>query len=278
MTGKIVLSIDTEDPIEPRSADPRRKGNDRRHEARQDTARRFMRLLDGHGLSATWVVGEAALFEAWGRRRSDGFPDPAVCLVGAVTRMATRQEIALSPFRSRTAAPDDDASGGDTRAERCAQLSGWNETEIRTLALPVDAEIDVERFAALGFTACRRTPLATRPSPLTDDLDLAGSILMVPVSTSIASIDSRRRLVPEAARIARIRKGLERAGSEGALIHIAFQLAELERSATLLRTVEDIMFHVVEARAGGDLQVATVADIRRVHDAETASAVPRRAA
>ncbi len=291
MTGKIVLSIDTEDPIEPRSADPRRNGADRRHEARQDTARRFMRLLDGHGLSATWVVGEAALFEAWGRRRSDGFPDPAECLVGAVTRMATRQEIALSPFRSRTAAPDDDASGGDTRAERCAQLSGWNETEIRTLALPVDAEIDVERFAALGFTACRRTPLATRPSPLTDDLfqrplpiwrtsdlDLAGSILMVPVSTSIAIIDSRRRLVPEAARIARIRKGLERAGSEGALIHIAFQLAELERSATLFRTVEDILFHVVEARAGGDLQVATVADIRRVHDAETASAVPRRAA
>ncbi len=237
-----------------------------------------MRLLDGHALAATWVVGETALIEAWGRR-SDGIPAPSGCLVGAVTGMATVQEIAVSPSR-----------GNDTRGERCSQFSGWHDNEVRTLALPVDAEIDVERFAALGFTACRRTPPATSPSRLMDDLfqrpppiwrtsdlDLAGSILMVPVSVSIGAIDNRRRLVPEAARTGRIRKGLERAARQGALIHIAFQLADLDQSEILFQTAEDILFHVAEARAGGDLQVATVAELRRAHEAESGT-VPRRAA
>ncbi len=238
-----------------------------------------MRLLDGHALAATWVVGEAALFEAWERRRG-GFPAPSECLVGAITRMATHQEIALSPSR-----------GNDARAGRCSEFSGWHDNGVRTLALPVDAEIDVARFAALGFTACCRTQLATSPSRLTDDLfqrpppiwrtsdlDLAGSILMVPVSVSIGAIDNRRRLVPEAARTGRIRKGLECAARQGALIHIAFQLADLDHSETLFRTAEDILFHVAEARAGGDLQVATVAELRRAHEAESADSVPRRAA
>ena len=275
MSGIIVLSVDTEDPIEPRSRPSRRDVND----TTQQTTRRLVRLLDGHALAATWVVGEAALLEAWERRRG-GTGTPSECLVGAITGMATVQEIALSPAR-----------GNDARAERYAQSAEWHDNEVRTLALPVGAEIDVERVAALGFTACRRTPPATSPSRLADDLfqrpppiwrpsdlDLAGSILMVPVSVSIGGTDTRRRLVPEAARMGRIRKGLERAARQGAVIHIAFQLADLDRSETLFQTVEDILFHVAEARAGGDLRVATIAELRRAHDAESADSVPRRAA
>ncbi len=249
-----------------------------------------MRLLDGHALSATWVVGEAVVLEAWGRHRSDG-ADPANSLVGAVTGMVTHQEIALSPSHASAAAPDDVARGGDARMARCSQLAEWEENGVRTLALPTGAAIDVEPYAALGFTACCRTATATRPSPLTDDLfqrplpmwrtsdlDLAGSILMVPVSVSIASLDNHRRLVPEAVRIGRIRKGLDRAASKGALVHLALQLADLEHSETLFRTVEDILFDGAEARAGGALRGATVAELRRVYDAEKGGTAPRRAA
>ncbi len=244
-----------------------------------------MRLLDGHAFSATWVVGVTAVLEAWGRRRSDG-ADPAASLVGAVTAMATRQEIAVAPAHGGAA-----AAGLDAGLARCAQLAEWDRHEVRTVALPADAATDAARYAAFGFTSCRRTPPATRPSPLTDDLfqrplpmwrpsdlEFAGPILMVPISVSMASLDNRRRLVPEAARIARIRKALDRAASEGALIHLAFRLADLEHSETLFRTVEDILFYVAEARAGGALAVATIAGLRRIHDAETGGAVPRRAA
>jgi hypothetical protein len=284
--GKFVLSIDTEDPIEPQSRHPRWSAGDRRIDAAREATHRFMRLLDGHALAATWVVGEAAVFEAWGRRRSDGIGEPSDSLVGAVTAMATRQEIAVSPSHGRVATP-----GGDTRLERCSRFAQWNDYEVRTLALPADAAIDAARYAALGFTACRQTLLATRPSPLSDDLfqrplpmwrisdlDLAGPILMVPVSVTIASIDSRRRLVPEAARIARIRKALDQAAREEALVHAAFRLTDLEHSEALFRTVEDILFHVAEARASGALQVATVAGVRLAYDVETGGAVPRRAA
>ena len=85
-------------------------------------------------------------------------------------------------------------------------------------------------------------------------------------------------MVPEAIRIARIRKGLDQAANEGALVHLALQLTDLEQSETLFRTVEDILFDVAEARAGGALRVATVAELRRVYDAETGGAAPRRAA
>ncbi len=101
---------------------------------------------------------------------------------------------------------------------------------------------------------------------------------MVPVSLSVANLDSRRRLLPEAARIARIRKGLDRAASEDSLVHLAFRLADLEHSETLFQTVEDILFHVSEARAGGALAVATVTGLRGVYDAETGGNAPRRAA
>ena len=249
-----------------------------------------MRLLDGHALSATWVVGETAILEAWGRRRMDT-ANPGNSLVGAVTGMATRQDIAVSPSRARALAPNDGARGDDAGLVRCSQFAEWEENGVRTLALPTNAAIDVEPYAAFGFTACCRMPTATRPSPLTDDLfqrplpmwrpsdlDLSGPILMVPVSVSIASLDSHRRLVPEAVRIARIRKGLDQAASEGALVHLALQLTDLEQSETLFRTVEDILFDVAEARAGGALRVATVAELRRVYDAETGGAAPRRAA
>ena len=174
---------------------------------------------------------------------------------------------------------------------RCSQLAEWEENGVRTLALPTDAPIDVGPFAAFGFTACCRTPMATRPSPLADDLfqwplpmwrttdlDLDGSILVVPVSMSITSLDNHRRLVPEAVRIGRIRKGLDRAVRENAVVHLALQLADLERSESLFRTVEDILFGVAEARAGGALRVATVAELRRVYDEETGGSAPRRAA
>ncbi len=249
-----------------------------------------MRLLDGHALSATWVVGEAAILEAWGRRRSDG-SDPDNSLVGAVMGMATHQEIAVMPSHASTAAPDDVARGGDAGLVRCSQFAEWEENGVRTLALPTGGAINVAPYAAFGFTACCRMPTATRPSPLTDDLFqrplpmwrtsdlvLSGPILMVPVSVSISSLDNHRRLVPEAVRISRIRKGLDRAASEGAVVHLALQLADLEHSETLFRTVEDILFDVAEARAGGALRVATIAELRRVYDAETAGTAPRRAA
>lgn len=293
MTGIFVLSVDTEDSIQPRSRHARRGASDPRIDGRldsgRDATRRFMRLLDGHAIPATWVVGETAVLEAWGRRRSDE-SDPSSSLIGAVTAMTTRQEIAVSPSHDG-AAPGEDTRGDDVRLARCTQLAQWRENDVRTVALPADSTTDVGRYAALGFTSCRRTPPATRPSPLTDDLfqrplpmwlpsdlELAGSILMVPVSLTMASLDNRRRLVPEAARIARIRKGLERAASEGALVHLAFQLADLEHSESLFRTVEDILFHVAEARAGGALHVATIAGLRRVHDAKTGGNAPRKAA
>ncbi len=249
-----------------------------------------MRLLDGHALSATWAVGEVAILEAWGRRRLDG-ADPGNSLIGAVTGIATHQEIAVSPSLAGAAAPDVGARGGDAGLMRCSQFAEWEVNGVRTLALPTGAAIDVERYAAFAFTACCRTPMATRPSPLTDDLlqrplpmwrtsdlDLAGPILMVPLSVSIASLDNHRRLVPEAVRISRIRKGLDRAASEGAMVHLALQLADLEHSETLFRTVEDILFDVAEARADGALRVATVAELRRVYDAETGGTASRRAA
>ena len=162
---------------------------------------------------------------------------------------------------------------------------------MRTLALPADEVIDVESYAACGFTACCRMPCATRPSPLTDDLfqrplpmwrpsdlDLAGPILMVPVSVTVANLDNHRRLVPEAVRVARIRKGLDRAGREGALVHLTLRLADLEHSETLFRTVEDILFDVAEARAGGALRMTTVAELRHAYDAGTGGTAPRRAA
>ncbi len=264
--------------------------NDRRHETWRETVTRFTRLLDGHAVSSTWVVGEAAVFQAWGRRRTDGSSDVSECLVDVVAGMATQQEIALSPSHVNAAAPDGHG-GGDSGVARCLRLSEQQENELRTLAVPVDAGIDVERYAALGFTACRLAPAATRPSPLTDDLfqrplpiwrpsdlDRTGSVLMVPVSTRIGSIDNLRRLVPEGARIARIRKALDRAASEGAVVHIAFQLTDLEFSEALFRTIEDILFHVAERRAGGALRVATIAELRRVHDAETAGPTHRKAA
>ncbi len=249
-----------------------------------------MRLLDGHALSATWVVGEAAILEAWGHRRSDG-ADPDNSLVGAVTGMATHQEIAFSPSHASVAAPDVAARGGNAGLVRCSQFAEWEANRVRTLALSTDAAINVEPYAAFGFTACCRMPTATRPSPLADDLfqrplpmwrtsdlDLSGPILMVPVSASIVSLDNHRRLVPEAVRISRIRKGLDRAAREGAVVHLALQLADLEQSETLFRTVEDILFDVAEARAGGALRVATIAELRRVYDAETEGTAPRRAA
>ncbi len=288
MTGIFVLSVDTEDRIEARSRDTRWDPSDRRNDARRETIKRFMRLLDGHAMSATWVVGETALLDAWGRRKSDGFPDSSEGLVSAVAAMATRQEIAVSPSCAGARAGDDD---GDARLDRCTRFAERNGWPLRTLALPADAAVDAERYAALGFTACRRSPLATRPTPLTDDLfqrpvpswrpsdlERLGPILMVPVSVGIGDGDNRRRIVPEAARIARIRKGLELAASDGALIHVAFRLADLVQSEVLFRTIEDILFHVAETRAGGGLRVATIAELRLAHDAEAAPAPPLRAA
>jgi hypothetical protein len=286
VSGIFVLSIDTEDAIGPRSWHTSWNVNERRHEAWRETVTRFTRLLDGHAVSSTWVVGEAAVFQAWGRRRTDGSSDVAECLVDAIGAMATRQEIALSPSHVNAAASD--GRGG---VARCLRLSEQQENVLRTLAVPVDAEIDIDRYAALGITACRLAPPATLPSPLTDDLfqrplpiwrpsdlDRSGSILMVPISVRIGSIDNRRRLVPEAARIARVRRALDRAASEGAVVHIAFQLTDLEISEALFRTIEDILFQVSERRAGGALRVATIADLRRVHDAETADTAHQRAA
>lgn len=291
MTGIFVLSVDTEDPIEARSGNARWDASDRRGDARREAIRRFMRLLDGHAMSATWVVGEGTILNAWGRRKSDGFPDPSESLVGAVAAMATGQEIAVSPSPASAAGAGDGARDGDARLDRCARFAERNECPLRTLALPADAAVDVERYAALGFTACRRTPLATRPTPLTDDLfqrpvpswrpsdlERAGPILMVPVSVRIGDGDNRRRLVPEAARIARIRKALDLAASEGALIHVAFRLVDLAQSEILFRTIEDILFHVAETRAGGGLRVATIAELRLAHDAEAGTATPLRAA
>ncbi len=290
MTGIFVLSVDTEDPIEPRSGHARWNAGDRRLDAWREATRRFMRLLDGHAMSATWVVGEAAILEAWGRRRMDS-ADPGNSLVGTVTGMATRQEIAVSPSRASASGPNDGARGSDAGLVRCAQFAEWKENGVRTLALPTGEVIDVEPYAAVGFTACCRMPTATRPSPLTDDLfqrplpmwrpsdlDLVGPILMVPVSVTIASLDNHRRLVPEAVRIARIRKGLDQAASEGTLVHLALRLADLDHSETLFRTVEDILLDVAEARAGVALRVATVAELRRVYDAEAGGTAPRRAA
>ena len=68
------------------------------------------------------------------------------------------------------------------------------------------------------------------------------------------------------------------AASDGALVHLAFRLADLDRSETLFRTIEDILFHVAEARAGGKLRVTTIAGLRRVHDAEIGGTASRRAA
>ena len=281
MTGSFVLSIDTEDPFEPRPARNRWDAGDRRGAAARQATRRFMRLLDGHAMAATWVVGEADIFEAWGRRRSDGGTEPSRNLVGAIGAMATRQEIAVSP------APE----GDPARLERCTRFDEWRTKEVSTIALPTDVAIDAERFAALGFTSCRRTPLATRPSPLGDDLfqrplpmwrtpdfECAGPLLKVPVSLSIANIDNRRRLVAEAARLARIRKGLDRAARDDAVLHLAFQLADLGRSEALFQAIEDILFHVAEARAGGDLGVATIAGLRRDFGAAQGRAARARAA
>ena len=268
VTGFFVLSIDTENPIEPASGLARWSPRSQTISVTREATSRFMRLLDGHAMSATWVVGESAVLEAWGERRFDGYPDRPEHLLDALGGMANRQEIALSPLEF-----------SESRLDRCVGFAEANGTQLRTLALTLDQPADPDRYAALGFTACRWTPPPTRPNPLTDDLfqrpiptwrpsDLkcAGSLLDIPASINLVNIDSRRRLVPEAVRITRFRKGLERAVHDDALIHLAFCLADLERSESLFCTIEDMLFHIAAARADTGLKVMTIAEIRHAFD------------
>ena len=290
MTGTFVLSVNTEDLNEPRSGRTHWDAADRRYDAQREAAHRFMRLLTGHAMAATWVVAETAILAAWGRRRSDG-RDSGNQLVSAITGMATVQDIALMPSHAAAVVSGTAVHGDNAGILRCSQFAEWKENRICSLALPTDAGIDVEPYTSFGFTACCQTPLATQPSSLTDDLfqrplpmwrtselKLDGPILVVPISMFITSIDNHRRLVPEAVRIARIRKGLDQAAREDAVVHLSIRLSDLGRSETLFRTVEDILFDVAEARASGALRMATAAALRRLYDDEARGVAPRRAA
>ena len=205
--------------------------------------------------------------------------------------MTPRQEIALMPSQAHAMASGAPVHGDHSGLVRCSQFPEWKENRMQSLALPANAAADVKSYAALGFMGCCRTPIATQPSPLADDifqrplpmwrttdLELESSILMLPISMILCSLDNHRRLVPEAVRMARIRKGLERAAREDAVIHFALWLGDLGRSENLFRTVEDVLFDVAEARTRGELRVATVEELRQAYDEETGDSAPRRAA
>lgn len=277
VTGFFVLSVDVDEPVGSGLEFDRRNDRERRSDATGEAMHRLVRLLEGHALSATWVVGETALLEGSVGRRSDRRSER---LLGAIAGMTMPQEIALSP------SVDD---GLDVL--RSAGLGRRNGMPVRTLALSVDVAVDLNQYAAFGFTACRQAPPSARQSELIDDLfqrpipmwrptdlECAGPILNVPVSMMLADIDGQRRLVPEAARIRRIRNSLERAIIDGAFLHLAFRLADLEFSMPLFRTIEDVLFHVCEVRAGGDLEVATIDGLRRAYDALSDTVAPDRAA
>jgi hypothetical protein len=290
VTGTFVLSVNTEDTFEPHSGRPNRDASDKRHQPQRDAARRFMRLLTGHAMAATWIVGESALLAAWGRRRTDG-RETGNKLVAAISSLAEPQDIALLPSCAAASAPERSQPDKNDGILRCSQFPEWKRNRICTLALPADTHIEAAPYASFGFTTCCGIPPTTRPSSLTDDLfqrplpmwqtsalQLDGSVLMLPVSMGLANADNHRRLVPEAVRVARVRKGLDQASREGAIVHLALRLSELGRSEHLFRTVEDILFDVAEARGRGALRMVTVAALRRLYDDRANAAAPRKAA
>lgn len=280
MSGFFVLSVDIDDPAGWRSGRLGANAPERRDYFPRDTMHRLVRLLDGHAMSATWVVGESALLDGWASGGSDSGSDRWKRMLGAIAGMATRQEIALSP----------DTTDG-MRVVWSAEFARRNGNPVRTLALPIDEDVDLTRYAAFGFSACRWSPSDTGPSPLLDDLfqrpipmwrpselECVGPILSVPVSMILGDIDSQRRPVPEAARIRRIRKAIARSADDGAILHLAFRLTELGRSQSLFRTVEDVLFHVAEARARGDIEVTTIQALRHAYDALSGAIAGGRAA
>jgi peptidoglycan/xylan/chitin deacetylase (PgdA/CDA1 family) len=207
-----------------------------------------------------------------------------------VLAMKTPQEIGTHTF-SHVFLNDPEVTPAMARAqiEAAAAVGRKHGLFIESLVFPRDGVAHLDQYADLGITsyrgaeeigymalprpARRAAGLAdhivggTPPVYRWDALETRHGLLNIPGSTFALAYDRYHRYVPTASRIAKFRRGLDAAHRQDAIFHLAFHPFHLGSSEKMFALFDRCFRLAADAREAGRLEILTMRDVRRRHDA-----------
>lgn len=160
---------------------------------------------------------------------------------------------------------------------------------IESLVFPRDGVGHLDQYADLGITnyrgperlrysalsrplrraagLCDHVAGGTPPVYDWDALETHHGLLDIPGSTFALAYDRYHRFVPTPSRIAKFRRGIEAAHDGDAIFHLAFHPFHLGSSERMFDLFERCFRLVADTREAGHIEVLTMRDVRRRHDA-----------